>query len=258
MRPDFPTGRRYVCGDKMSTRLGDLGGLSISKISPTYRHTRHGDQGQNQGLFKSREFCRILCYSSPILVTAIRLSHECLSAVENKSAFSGIVFGIGLVGFRLVGPEGTTLIQAAYMSVVTITSVGFREVVPLDTNVAMLFGMVYMLVGMGVLLYVVTTTTAFVIEGYAKRLYMQRRTRRMVKKMKNHCIICGIGRQGTVVVDEFLRSNRPFVMVEGRPDRVDELHETYPRSALWSREMQPMTRFCVRPELRRPPTWFVV
>ena len=138
------------------------------------------------------------------------------------------VFVVGMVGFHMIGPEGTRWIQSAYMAVVTITSVGYGEVVPLETDLAMIFGMVYMLVGLGVLLYVVTTATAFVVEGDARQLYHHRWARKMISKTKDHCIVCGSGRQGSVVADEFVRTGHPFVIVEGRPQRVERLHEKYP------------------------------
>lgn len=139
-----------------------------------------------------------------------------------------IVVVVGTVGFRIIGAEGTTWVDSAYMSVVTITSVGYGEVVELETDTAKVFGMLYMLVGLGVLLYVVTTTTAFVVEGDAKQLYHRKRAKRMIQKMQNHCVVCGSGRQGSVVADEFVRSTLPFVIVEGRMARVERLREKYP------------------------------
>ena len=139
-----------------------------------------------------------------------------------------VVFLIGTIGFRFVNAERASWIDAAYMTVVTITSVGFEEIVPLETNFAKIFAMAYMLVGLGLLLYVITTATALVIEGDLRRYYLQKRTGRMVRKMKDHSIVCGIGRQGTVVIQEFVRTGHPFVMVEGFPGRIDELHELYP------------------------------
>ncbi|MBZ0255622.1 TrkA family potassium uptake protein, partial [bacterium] len=72
--------------------------------------------------------------------------------------------------------------------------------------------------------------TAFIVEGEAKQFFWQRRIKKMMEKINQHDIICGLGRQGRVIADEYFKTKRPFVMVEANPEKIDELRENYPNT----------------------------
>ncbi len=139
-----------------------------------------------------------------------------------------VVFLAGVVGFKVFGTGEDTWIDSIFMASITLTTVGFGTVTHVESNTAKIFTSIYSVSGMGVLLYVITTGTAFIVEGEAWQLIWNRRIRKMVEKLDNHFIICGMGRQGMVVAQEFKKTNRPFVMVESNPDRIKELSHLMP------------------------------
>lgn len=139
-----------------------------------------------------------------------------------------VVFLAGVVGFKLCGSEKDTWVDSIFMASITLTTVGFGTVTSVESNLAKLFTSFYSISGMGVLLYVITTGTAFIVEGEARQLFRDRRIRNMVEKLKDHYIVCGVGRQGTVVAEEFRKTGRPFVMVEANLARVNDLIQTMP------------------------------
>ncbi len=153
---------------------------------------------------------------------------DALKRIGSSFTILGIVFFIGLAGFRIVGDGNPSMVDCAYMAIITLTTVGYGEAVALTSDIAKLFGALYAIMGMGVLLYVIATVTAFIVEGDARRILIERRTRKMVEKLQDHYIICGIGRQGLVIVQEFHKALRPFVMIEGNAERVRELQSEFP------------------------------
>ncbi len=139
-----------------------------------------------------------------------------------------VVFLIGVIGFKFNGAENESWVDSFFMASITLTTVGFGHVTSVETNTAKIFTSIYCLTGMGFLLYVITTGTAFIVEGEAWELYWRRRVRKMVQQLNNHYIVCGIGRQGMVVANELKNTNRPFVMVEHDEERVKELNKLLP------------------------------
>ncbi|MDP8244621.1 MAG: potassium channel protein [Candidatus Hinthialibacter antarcticus] len=141
-----------------------------------------------------------------------------------------VVFLVGVLGFKYFGTPEDSWVESWFMASITLTTVGFGEVTHLETSAAQIFTGLYAISGMGVLLFVVTTGTAFIVEGEAKQFFWQRRIKKMMEKIIDHDIICGMGRQGRVIADEYFKTKRPFVMVEADPDKIDELREAYPNT----------------------------
>ena len=109
--------------------------------------------------------------------------------------------------------EGHTTLEAAYMSVTTISTVGFNEVRPLDTS-GQIFTIVYILAGIGLMFYVASAVVETVIVGsLAERFGLQRASRR-VRRMDHHFIICGYGRVGREIVNDLRMRGESFVIVD--------------------------------------------
>lgn len=133
-----------------------------------------------------------------------------------------LVLGGGTLGYVVI--EGWSAWDAFYMTMMTVTTVGYGEVHPLS-RAGEVFSVVLMAGGVGLALYVFTLIASFVVEGgLAQRLRATRRTR-MLDALKDHFIVCGYGRIGSVVVRELQRQNVPFVVIERNPDRVHEVIE---------------------------------
>jgi voltage-gated potassium channel len=128
----------------------------------------------------------------------------------------------GTTGYILI--EGAGVWDAFYMTVITITTVGYREIFPLS-RAGELFTVVLLIGGVGTAFYTFSLVAALVVEGgLHSRLELRRRTR-MLDEISNHFIVCGYGRIGSVVVEEFRRQQIPCVVIERDPERVHEVVE---------------------------------
>jgi voltage-gated potassium channel len=131
-----------------------------------------------------------------------------------------VLVAIGTAGYRLI--EGWTLFDCLYMAVITLTTVGFGEVHPLSRG-GRAFTVFLALGGVFTLFYAATEMTRAVITGELRRLLGRRRMEKRIADLKQHVIVCGYGRVGQYVCDEFSRRQVPFVLVERNPDRLAEL-----------------------------------
>jgi voltage-gated potassium channel len=136
-----------------------------------------------------------------------------------------VVLLIGTLGYRLI--EGWGWFDSFYMAVTTITAVGFQEVHPLSppgrslTTVLIIFG----ITGLGIWWGLIT---ALILELDLGGLLRRRRIMRELSHMSDHFIICGGGRMGRIIIEEMVRSNRRFVVIEAEPNRVAEILKDYP------------------------------
>lgn len=126
--------------------------------------------------------------------------------------FLGAVLLGGTVGYRLI--EGWTLLDSLYMTVITVSTVGFREAWPL-TEGGKVFTLFLILSGVGSLAYAATKTTEALLE---KGVLRRRRMQMEVHRVRDHVIVCGYGRMGMTVVDQLRGRGTPLVVVEKSAD----------------------------------------
>lgn len=127
-----------------------------------------------------------------------------------------VLLSTGVLGFALI--EGWTLDEAIYMTLITITTVGFQEVHPLSPT-GRQFMIVFLVFSVASVGYALSTVAAYVFEGQIMTSVKRRRRERAVKKLRNHYIICGLGDVGREVAREFARNGRPFVVVDRDADK---------------------------------------
>ena len=132
------------------------------------------------------------------------------------------VTGYGVVGYRVL--EGWSLLDALYMTVITLATVGFHEVQPLDakgqvfTISLILAGVMSLFVGLGVV-------TELVVSGQLARVLRRKRMDRRIDRLDQHTVICAYGRVGRAVTDELARQELPFVVVEHQEALIPTLEE---------------------------------
>jgi len=142
-----------------------------------------------------------------------------------------LYWGAGLLAIILLGSAGYVIIEGwsffdgLYMTVITLTTVGFGEVRPL-TTVGRAYTLLLLFAGMGVMLYVVTSLARLVVEGEIKEALGKRKLAKGIKNLKNHYIICGFGRIGETIARQLNEQGVPLVVVDNNPDQISRLEET--------------------------------
>ncbi|MCG6918458.1 MAG: potassium channel protein [Deltaproteobacteria bacterium] len=123
-----------------------------------------------------------------------------------------LVFGMGTAGYMIL--EKWHFLDALYMTVITLTTVGFGEVHPVSAQ-GRILTMTVLISGLGVMGYLVGTLTHILVEGQLLRIMGRKKLERQIQKLKNHIIICGYGRVGRIICGEIQRSKpTPLVVVE--------------------------------------------
>lgn len=130
------------------------------------------------------------------------------------------VFFIGTAGYMLIEERATgqqpPFIDAAYMTVITLSTVGYGEVWELsEAGRAWTIGVIAF--GIMTVSYALTSLVTLVVSGEFRSLREKKKMDKTIEHMRNHIIICGYGRMGALVVDELRRRRMPVVVVESEP-----------------------------------------
>jgi len=134
-----------------------------------------------------------------------------------------VVLSAAAVYMWLGGPEVTPL-DAFYMAVITVSTVGYGEVVDTSAHPALrLFNIFFILIGIGIMLYVFSAATAFIVEGELNHLFRRRKMLKQIKDMHDHLIVCGAGETGSYVVRELLKTGNLFVVIDQDEERLERI-----------------------------------
>jgi voltage-gated potassium channel len=134
-----------------------------------------------------------------------------------------LVIVVGTAGYRLIEHEsGWSVLDALYMTVITLASVGFGEVHPLSPA-GRVFTIFLILGGTGVLVYGISTLTAFIVEGELTSVLRRRKMQRGIDKLTDHFIVCGADNTGRYAIDELAKTRQHFVVIDRNPERLKEL-----------------------------------
>ena len=131
-----------------------------------------------------------------------------------------VAIAFGAVGFYLI--EGWSILDSLYVSAQTVTTVGYGDLTPATRN-GRIFSTVFMLAGVGVVLYALTATVHAIVQSELLATFGQRRISRRMNKLRDHFIICGAGRVGSHLVRGLLGGAETFIVIERDPQKVREL-----------------------------------
>jgi voltage-gated potassium channel len=129
---------------------------------------------------------------------------------------------VALVAFGVIGYmtiEGWSFIDALYMTITTVTTVGFREVNELSDG-GRVFTIFVILFGVGVAFYILTTAVQTVVEGELADALGVRRMEARIGALRDHYILCGFGRVGEEIANEYAQRGVPFVIIENNPEAI--------------------------------------
>ena len=136
------------------------------------------------------------------------------------SASLAALLVLGSLGYVII--EGWSFLDALFMTVTTLSTVGYGEVHPLD-RAGQAYTMVLILAGVGVMLYIVGALAKVVVEGEIQEALGKRKIRRRVQKLKDHYIICGYGRLGKIIARQLSHAGIPLVVVESDPEVIAKI-----------------------------------
>jgi voltage-gated potassium channel len=142
------------------------------------------------------------------------------------SASLAALLVLGSLGYVVI--EGWSFFDGLFMTVTTLTTVGYGEVHP-QSMAGRAYTMVLILTGVGVMLYIIGALARVVVEGEIQEALGKRKVRRKVHKIKDHYIICGFGRLGGIIARQLSHARIPLVVIENNPELIPVLEsQGYP------------------------------
>ena len=131
-----------------------------------------------------------------------------------------LIITFGVLGY--VWLENLTPFDALYQVIITLSTVGFQEVVELSTN-GKILTMLLIVGGVGTMAFTISQLAEMIIEGQIIGFRRRRQMEKRIASMKEHYIICGFGRVGHQVAEELIESKDPFVVIDGSEAVAKEL-----------------------------------
>jgi len=132
------------------------------------------------------------------------------------------ITAFGTAGYMVI--EGWNFLDSIYMTIVTVTTVGFREIHDLSPQ-GILFTIALIIGGVGTALYAFTAGARFILEGEIQKIFGRKKLERKIKDLKDHYIICGYGRMGKIIARELHEEGAQFVVIEKDPGSLEEKEE---------------------------------
>ena len=133
-------------------------------------------------------------------------------------AFTGLLI-IGVIGYMVFLKIG--FIDALYMTVITISTVGFGEVGTTSPQ-SELFSVFMIFLGVGIVGYAFTTLVAMLVEGKVADLWKGSKMDKKISALKDHYIICGSGELAEVIINKFVREKMNFIVITDKREDLDE------------------------------------
>jgi voltage-gated potassium channel len=145
-----------------------------------------------------------------------------------------IVIVGGAAGYWFIGGGRWAWGECLYMTVISVTTVGYGEVLPgMDVEPhARAFTVALLILGTGSIVYFASTITAFIVEGELQTLLKAQQLRKRIRRMKDHIIVCGAGSTGRNIIEELVAVGVPVVAIDTNEHTLRELVEKHPRARL--------------------------
>jgi voltage-gated potassium channel len=130
------------------------------------------------------------------------------------------VIAFGTLGYAMI--EDWQAFDALYMTIITLATVGFKEVHELSPE-GKIFTIVLIISGTGIIAYTLSSLIQFTLEGQLRKILGRKKLESRIGKLRDHYIICGYGRIGHLICREFQSRPTPFVVVEQNPNHIERL-----------------------------------
>jgi len=155
-----------------------------------------------------------------------------ISQIYRKFIWTGLalmaVLLAGTIGYRIISRGNSTVIDCLYMTLTTITTIGFGEIVDLsDSATGRIFTMFLALCGIGIITYTLSNLTAFIVEGSLNEAFLRRKMEKTIRKLSDHFIVCGIDGVGHYIINELYETKRPHVIVDTSRQNIEKFLHDY-------------------------------
>jgi len=131
---------------------------------------------------------------------------------------------IGVTGFKILGGKDWSILDSLYMTVITLSTVGYEEVSDLNANpAARIFAVVFILICVGTIAFAVSSITSFIVEGELKNILGRKRMEKKISKLRDHYIICGVDETAQTIIMELILTKRPFVVLDPLEENLNRL-----------------------------------
>jgi voltage-gated potassium channel len=161
---------------------------------------------------------------------SIILKHQSGSINRRNRLFLSLalfifVLIIGVTGFKILGGKEWSLLDSLYMTVITLSTVGYEEVADLNANpAARVFAIVFILLCVGTIAFAVSSITSFIVEGELKDILGRKRMEKKISKLRDHYIICGVDETAQTIIMELLLTQRLFVVIDPLEENLKKLN----------------------------------
>lgn len=127
---------------------------------------------------------------------------------------------VGVTGYIII--EGFGFFEAVYMTVITMSTVGFKEVHELS-QAGMIFTSILIVLSFGVFATVITTATKYIVTGVFSSYFKIRKVKKQIEKIENHVIVVGYGRIGKQIVEDLIAHNQRVVLIEQDENIIEKI-----------------------------------
>jgi voltage-gated potassium channel len=142
--------------------------------------------------------------------------------MEKKTIVMLSVLLAGTLGYHFISE--LSWLNAAYMTIITVTTVGFNEVGPLRTE-GKIFTIFLIISSVFIFAYAISVITEYLFSKNQLQLLKTKKAKKMINSLSNHVIVCGYGRNGMQAVERLKAYNKPFVVIEKDKDVIEKYEE---------------------------------
>ena len=135
-----------------------------------------------------------------------------------------VVFLIGVIGFKLFGGKEWSILDSLYMTVITLSTVGYGEVMDISSNpAARTFAVIFIVLCLGTIAFAVSSITSFIVEGELKNILGRKRMEKIIARLKEHFIVCGSDETAQTIIQELILTKKKFVVIEPLKEKIEKL-----------------------------------
>ncbi len=161
------------------------------------------------------------------------MADDIYSQISARFVRTGVLLALvlsgGTAGYWFIGGGHYSLVDCLYMTFITVTTIGYGEIIDMSGNPAgRIFTIFVAVSGISIATYILSNLTAFMVEGELTKAFRRKKMEKMIKKLSEHYIVCGVDGVGFYILSELAGTKRSHVMVDIDKKAVEKVLETFP------------------------------